>query len=517
MFVTVTATLLAHLPGFAHRLYDPDEAAIGVQAMAMIRGGHLYTDVIDRKPPIAVWLYAAVFRVTGTHDLRPVRVVMALALAAAALLIGSELLRRHGRAAAAWGVALFVAGGIAFAPQDAQAANFSPLALLPGVAAMVYVRRGTLRSALVAGVCLGLATLTRQSWAIGVVPLMWSAWYFADNRARDAEVVVGSEGFKGWRRWPAAFWAAARTRGKGPLRRALVALLAALVSVAAVGLTVPLRLFITWVFTGNGSLIMGVSESPRAALRAGGSILLFGIGHLVILALLLVRLHQRPTGRRWVDGDLWLWLATALVAVVTGFRFFGHYWMQTLPALCMLAAPAVVSCSRRARQGLGGVLALTTIVFLALAWVPGWLHPLPDARPLADFVRRHSERSDRVAVWGSYPELYWEADRMPAGGLVHTDFVVGKSAGRIESSATVRDADPEVVQDYVGALEASPPKLFVDTSTANLRDYGSYPVRVLPPLQRLLDERYRRLAVVDGVTVYELKGRPSPTPEWLRD
>lgn len=514
MAYTIAATLFLRLPGFVHRLFDPDEAAIAVQSMAMIRGGHLYTDVIDRKPPLAVWLYAVVFRMFDTNDLRPVRVLVALMLAAAALLIGSELLRRHDRRVAVWGVALFVAGAVAFAPQDAQSANFSPLALLPGVGAIVAARRGTPRSTVVAGLLVGVATLTRQSWAAGIIPAMWAAWYFADTRDLAVHRAAARHD---WRTVPAQFIAAARTGGVDPLWRSLLLLLVALATVAAVGLTVPLRLFISWVFTGNGSLLLGLSDSTGAAVRAGGSLLLFAVGHLVLGALLLRRGFDRPEGRRWADADLWLWLATALVSVAAGFRFFGHYWMQALPPLCLLAAPAIGSCAVTTRRVLAGVLALTAGVFAALAWVPGWLHPLPDARPLAAFVRAHSTRSDKVAVWGSYPEVYWESDRMPAGGLVHTDFVVGKSAGRIESSDTLRDADPEVVRDYVHALESAPPELFIDTSTADLRDYGRYPVSILPALALLLHDRYERVAVIHGVTVYRRTGPAPPTPEWLRD
>ena len=46
------------MPGYVHQIFDPDEAAIVVQGMGLVEGGHLYTDVIDRKPPLAPWLYA---------------------------------------------------------------------------------------------------------------------------------------------------------------------------------------------------------------------------------------------------------------------------------------------------------------------------------------------------------------------------------------------------------------------------------------------------------------------------
>ena len=42
--------------------------------------------------------------------------------------------------------------------------------------------------------------------------------------------------------------------------------------------------------------------------------------------------------------------ATGLVAFVAGFRFFGHYWLQVLPPLCLLAGLGAASCRPRLRR-----------------------------------------------------------------------------------------------------------------------------------------------------------------------
>ena len=58
------------------RLFDPDEAAIGVQAMVVRAGGTLYTDIFDRKPPLPPLLYAASFSLTDSTDIRLMRVLV---------------------------------------------------------------------------------------------------------------------------------------------------------------------------------------------------------------------------------------------------------------------------------------------------------------------------------------------------------------------------------------------------------------------------------------------------------
>ena len=90
--------LVSRLPGFVHQLFDPDEAAIATMGMVVARGGTLYRDVADRKPPLAPFLYAASFWLTGSRDLRPLHVFAALEVAAAALVLAWEVRRRAARA-----------------------------------------------------------------------------------------------------------------------------------------------------------------------------------------------------------------------------------------------------------------------------------------------------------------------------------------------------------------------------------------------------------------------------------
>src|SRR6478735_1915836 len=76
----LVAVALVRAPTFVHELFDPDEASIAVQATTVLHGGTLYVDVADRKPPLPPLIYAAVFRLTGTHDLRPLHGLVAVAI-----------------------------------------------------------------------------------------------------------------------------------------------------------------------------------------------------------------------------------------------------------------------------------------------------------------------------------------------------------------------------------------------------------------------------------------------------
>jgi hypothetical protein len=457
----VVAALVVRLPSLFRQLFDPDEGAIATMAMVVSRGGVLYRDVIDRKPPGAPLLYSLSFWVTGARDLRPVHFIAALELAGCALLLMRETRRSHSVRAGWWAAGLFLAGAVAFMPSDAQPANFSQLALLPACAAIVAARRNSARSAAWAGVFLGIAVLTRQSWLIGVVPAAYAAWLHGGRRLSRAATVVG----------------------------------ATAATIAAVALIVPFGPFFQWTFTANGSLLSDMTHSGQIVPRALFSALLFLSGHFVICWLAARRGWHRT------DLDLWLWVATGVIAVAVGFRFFSHYWFQVLPALCLLAAPAVDSYRKVGRAVLAGVAVVTTAAFWGLAWMPQH-HADPTA--LVAAVRADSSPHDRIAVWGSFPEVYWLSGRLPGGAFVLSDFLVGRNGALDDRVPRGHTPTPGALETFLKAMRAEPPRLFLDTSTGHVRDYQYFPMSSVPRVARFVRHHYRRVGVARGVTVYRL-------------
>src|SRR5688572_46703 len=167
--------LVLRLPGFVVDVMDADEAYVAIQAQTVQRGGALYEDVADRKPPLAPYVYLGVFEVTGSHDLRPVRLVADLALAATGLLLVVEARRRRGLGAGLTAGLLFVLGSVTLFPGDAQAANYVHLALLPSTAAFVLTSRrpspgpGAFAAS---GAALAVAGLTKQTAAATLLPVL---------------------------------------------------------------------------------------------------------------------------------------------------------------------------------------------------------------------------------------------------------------------------------------------------------------------------------------------------------
>ena len=465
----VALAIVLRLPTFVTRLFDADEAAIGVQGLVVRSGGTLYRGIFDRKPPLPPLAYAASFALTNSTDIRPMRVLVTVFLALGGLLMAYEAKRRWGtNAHAAWAGTLFVTGAMALFPADAGGANYAHFALLPGAAALLWSRRPQWFWALAAGAAFGLALLTRQSWLFALPAALYGVWR------------------------------------SGSWRSIGLFVLGAAATVSTVGLYAPFGAYWEWNFTNSPGFVLAAAGLGTSILRAFASSAAFIAFHITLTVCLWVALSTRnplkAAGRE--DRDLWLWLLSGLAAVAAGFRFFGHYWLQVLPPLVVLTTPVVVSLVGRAQRRAVVGVAIPAVVAFALLFVPGSFHNRPDATGLAEYVHDNTALNERVFIWGSFPEVLVKAERLPAGALVHTDFVTGRSGGREDPEITLDLATPGALEIMMDDLTAHPPLLVLDTSTSSELGYSNYPMSLFPDVENFVTANYEHVTDIDGVSVW---------------
>lgn len=466
----VALAVVLRLPTFVTRLFDADEAAIGVQGMVVRSGGTLYRDIFDRKPPLPPLAYAASFALTNSTDVRPLRVLVTIFLVLGGLLMAYEAKRQWGtNAHAAWAGTLFVTGAMALFPADAGGANYAHFALLPGAAALLWGRRSQWFWALLAGIAFGLALLTRQSWVLALPAALYGTW---------------------------------RTGG---FRHMSLFAVGTAATVATVALYAPFGAYWEWNFTNSPGFVLAAAGVGISALRGLASSAAFIGFHITMAVCLWTSLRQRnplrAEGRD--DRDLWLWLLSGLAAVAAGFRFFGHYWLQVLPPLVVLTTPVVASLAGRAKRLAMTGVAVPTMIAFALLFVPGSFHDRPSPTNLAAYVHDNTTPAERVFIWGSFPEVLVHAERLPAGSLVHSDFVTGRSGGREDPAVTLALATPGALKLMMSSLLANPPALVLDTSTADDLGYRNYPLTLFPELAEFVNNNYEQVTSIDGVAVWQ--------------
>ncbi|MFR9757931.1 ArnT family glycosyltransferase [Streptomyces sp. TR06-5] len=468
----VALTCLTRLPSFTTPLWNPDEGFLATQARMLAAGGELYTTVVDRKPPLLPWLYQGAFAVFGDTSLRPLKAAAVLATVTTAALLASVARRRWGERAAWTAGVLSVLLSVGLNPEDTQAATFEVFMLPWTAAAVRYADRRHWASA---GIAVAGAALTKQTGGAVLLPVLF---LFARDRA-----------------------------GTAALLRLLVACAAPIVAVALhCG---PAR-FLFWTVTGSASYASVDGAELRALLRAAGGTALLCVAAAPVLAVLLHALRTRGCVATAATADLWVWLGASAAAVTVGFQFFGHYFLQLLPPLTLLATAALRGLRFRAA---GVAVALTAV--LAAGFVTwGFVAERPElahARKVSAELKHRTAPGDPVLVWGMHPEDYWLADRRPATRYLTAGFLTNYSGGR-GGVRTGRDhAVPGSWPRFRHDLAEHLPTVVVDDSRGK-----PYRPSRFPALRHYLAAHYDVAAVVDGAVVHvrsrEGASQGSPAP-----
>jgi 4-amino-4-deoxy-L-arabinose transferase-like glycosyltransferase len=466
--VLLALTFVLRLPAFFTPVFNSDETFLATQAHVLNDGGQLYQDAIDRKPPIVPYVYAATFAFFETTALWSVRVVAMLAVALTALLLAIEARRRYGARAGWIAGILFVVAMVSFAPQDGQAANFEVFMLPSMTAAILFARRGR---GFLAGVAVSAAMLAKQTGAATLLPVVYLI---------------------------------ARARGKRGVAQVFAGFSIPTVLVAlAMG---PAQLFY-WTVLGNGSYV-GMKTMSTVVLTT----FLFMTGMWALCNLpLLWKIPSAWKERRLValdgqrDTDLWLWLLSAAVSVAFGLRFFGHYYLQMIPPLALLAAGALTRGSELwAKRAVAFALVIGVGFSIAgYVYRPGM--PEPNYESVSRYLATTTNPDDPIYVWGSVPEIYWASGRRPATRFLTSSFMTGTYPGRPPADANTGADTAAAWEDFYEDFKAHPPKYFVDTSPAKVRGAQYYPVSDFPRLEHIVDTQYKYVVTIDGIDVYKRK------------
>ena len=179
-------------------------------------------------------------------------------------------------------------------------------------AAVVAAGRGY---GVLAGVCLAVACLTKQTAVTTALPVAYLLF------RRDGWTAVARAPAP----LPPSWWSSPSSSG--------------------------LEDFLLWTVTGNGGYLALRGSLLGTAVRGVGMTGAFLVFNGIVVWCAVVA-HRRGAN----TVDLWLWLGGAAVAVLAGFRFFGHYYLQLLPPLVLMAAAGLPATRRAWRWAAAGVL-----------------------------------------------------------------------------------------------------------------------------------------------------------------
>jgi hypothetical protein len=473
--------VLAHVPSFFHRLLDGDEAIYASIAALMNLGGRLYAeDGVDNKPPGIFWVYAATFHLAGTYQMTAIHVVgLIVMLATCALLfsIGRSLYGARAGLLAALIYGILTGAG----NPRLLASNTEMFMMLPLTASVVLLLR---RQWLWSGALLVAAGAFRQVGAVNLllVPLAIVLLEPPPRRLRAFVVYAGG---------------------------VAVALVLGAALLAATG---SLTGFWDWsIRTLYG--YASINWTPSLVLmRAQGSVLPFVLSAIVVWVAAIGfawRWKRLPAAAQIIV----VWLVVSIPGSLAGGHLSWHYFIQVMGPLALLAAFAIDRALDSSRRRW---VTLAAVAGLALP-MAGWgvydvvadpltydfTAPVPAHETVASYIRSHTRPEDRVFVWGDWPALYIESDRLMASRFPGFLRGFARGSGLPPDSWDTSAAVWPLLQDD---LTRHPPALIIDTAPANWSDFSTYPMSNYPVLARFVAAGYHVQTTIDGVVIYAPNG-----------
>ena len=204
-------------------------------------------------------------------------------------------------------------------------------------------------------------------------------------------------------------------------------------------------------------------------------------------------------------------LICSFIALCPGAYFRPHYFILLLPAAAILAGVAIAAATEKLETLSTSLYrALPALVFFAsLAYATiqqrqeyFWMKPVEvfekiyednpfvAAVTVADYVRRNSPQTARIAVLGSEPEIYFYSRRHSATGYLYMYSLI------VHQKYTAR-----MRQEMIHELYANRPDyvIYVDEwGSWGDRDGGPQTEAFLSELDDFMDSQYEKVGIADG-------------------
>ncbi len=201
-----------------------------------------------------------------------------------------------------------------------------------------------------------------------------------------------------------------------------------------------------------------------------------------------------------------------MIGVLAGGRFFGHYFIQVLPALALLGARGVLLLSerlrdpaRKRRAQVAALLLVSTLLFcfvrfhhrtaiLAYETVTGkrtrWSEPWGmtrrerEAEVISAFVRSRLDEGEPLYIWDYALDVYWLSGCRPASRYLAPYYITGKFPdAAMDPDAESEQFLSEARAHFIEDLKRNRPRLILDV-------YGKLRELPYPEIVEFIDANY---------------------------
>jgi hypothetical protein len=194
-------------------------------------------------------------------------------------------------------------------------------------------------------------------------------------------------------------------------------------------------------------------------------------------------------------------------------RAFGHYFIQVLPVVSIIAAVFIIHLFQKGvRKPLGRSALAIPILFFLIYPAYRFMNegPLQKNRLLdevARYIQNRSSPKDSIFLWGWETELYVVANRPNASRFIFCSFLTDQTPGGIKG----RQKDGNLgyrnaVDLWNEDLHKRRPKFIIDSHQGHYF-YVDYPLTRYPAIWHFIENNYRIVHVINTYVIYERLGR----------
>jgi len=480
-------TIFLRLPVFKYTFLDVDESQFAGFAHVLLDGGLPYRDSLDTKPLLIYYFFAAIFYVFGKTNMDAVHGISLIINFGVGIILWQIGKRLKNEATGRWAACFWVIFSTCYLPKFTSTSITSimvlPLCLSIWVLTLPHVKDDLSSSYplrperipfLVSGIFIGIAFLFKYQAGIQLAIIgsyllilhLRSQLHFKELLTKSFFLGMGF----------------------------LIPISFFLAFLSHLGVWTD---FVRWSLEGSSHYIKAAGSSVpywHNLFIKGGSFILSTV-------LLWVLAFQWMTKKSTL---IVLWFLGSLIPVCLGGRFYAHYFIQLLPALCLLAALSVHAFWLRYKYILLILILVPALSFWTLRWNYIWFDKkFPDDQiflqeDIGLWLKNKAKSNQTLFVWGFATGIYFSSELKPASRFLWTDLLTGKVPGSLieerNAQSDFKLSRPEAWEAFWEDMKINKPDYFVDTSGCHIHGYQKYPIAAYPELASWLSSNY----AVDG-------------------
>ncbi len=258
------------------------------------------------------------------------------------------------------------------------------------------------------------------------------------------------------------------------------------------------------------------------------AILKLGQNMLFQLPLWLLTIYFLIRNRLSIKKDLRVLLLLAYLVVsflgifLGGDRLYNHYFIQYIPALCLIAGYSLVrlmelSFNHRIKVLVNILLVMSIMINVLWNYTNGFLSHFSPSKVwtqnhaiiprahyigVSNWIQKNSTITDKILVWGDIVEIYYFSNRRPGIRFLWCSaYAKSYNSGLTRSINNANSAISSVITD----LDKKKPRYFIDTAPSGVRSFGSYPLKGMPILYNYIKKHYQHVNTINKMDIYQRK------------